>query len=93
MPSKETSKPTASPTASPTSTATAKTGEIVTGDIDFSGKIDVTDLTTLSLYLLGDKDLSEDAPKAADTDGDGKVALTDLATLRQYISKKITKFR
>ncbi|MBP0977423.1 MAG: 1,4-beta-glucanase [Oscillospiraceae bacterium] len=86
-----TSKPTASPTASPTSTATAKTGEIVTGDIDFSGKIDVTDLTTLSLYLLGDKDLSEDALKAADTDGDGKVALTDLATLRQYISKKITK--
>ena len=80
-----------SPTASPTSTATAKTGEIVTGDIDFSGKIDVTDLTTLSLYLLGDKDLSEDALKAADTDGDGKVALTDLATLRQYISKKITK--
>ncbi|MBR6922995.1 MAG: 1,4-beta-glucanase [Oscillospiraceae bacterium] len=95
----ETAKPTAEPTESATPTAaptsepspTAKTGEIVTGDIDFSGKIDVTDLTTLSLYLLGDKDLSEDALKAADTDGDGKVALTDLATLRQYISKKITK--
>ncbi|MBP0961470.1 MAG: hypothetical protein J5864_04940 [Oscillospiraceae bacterium] len=87
----ESASPTSKPTASPTSTATAKTGEIIIGDLDFSGNIDVTDLTTLSLYLLGDKNLSDDALKAADTDGDGKVALTDLATLRQYISKKITK--
>ena len=62
------------------------------GDIDGSGNIDVTDLTTLSLYLLGDKDLSEDAQKAADVDSDGAVTLADLARLQQYLSKKITSF-
>ena len=61
------------------------------GDLDASGTIDVTDLTILSLYLLGDQKLSDEALKAADTDGDGSIALTDLATLRQFISKKITK--
>ncbi len=61
------------------------------GDIDASGTIDVTDLTILSLYLLGDQKLSDEALKAADTDGDGSIALTDLATLRQFISKKIDK--
>ncbi|MBQ5988182.1 MAG: dockerin type I repeat-containing protein, partial [Oscillospiraceae bacterium] len=63
------------------------------GDIDGSGNIDVTDLTELSLYLLGDKDLSEDAQKAADVDFDDAVTLADLARLQQYLSKKIDSLR
>ena len=62
------------------------------GDINSDGKIDTTDLTELSLALIGDKDLTEDQKKAADLDKDGKAALSDLARMRQYISKIITSF-
>ena len=59
------------------------------GDLDFSGMIDVTDLTEVSLALLGDRNLTDDQLKAADVDGDGTLSLADLAKLRQYLSKKI----
>ena len=45
----------------------------------------------MSLYLVGDKKLTDDSLRAADTDGDGSVKLTDLAKLRQYLSKIIDK--
>ena len=65
------------------------TEKIMIGDIFLDEKIDVTDLTELSLALLGDRNLSENQKKAADVDGDGEVTLADLAMLRQYLSKKI----
>ena len=63
------------------------------GDINLNGTIDVTDLTELSLVLIGDKELSVEGQKAADVDGDGAVTLADLARLQQYISKKIDSLR
>jgi len=63
----------------------------VSGDINSDGKTDLTDLSELSLALVGDKVLTESQQKAADVDGDGEVKLTDLAKLRQYISKVIDK--
>ena len=59
------------------------------GDINSDGKADLTDITELSLYLIGDKDLTEDQLAAADVDGDDEVKLTDLAKFRQYLSKQI----
>ena len=59
------------------------------GDLDSSGTIDVTDLTEVSLALLGDRNLTDNQLKAADVDGDGTLSLADLAKLRQYLSKKI----
>ena len=61
------------------------------GDLNSDQTIDVTDLTELSLALLGDKELTEDQQKAADIDGDGSVTLADLARLQQFLSKKIDK--
>jgi len=61
----------------------------VSGDIDGSGTIDVTDFTEVSLALLGDRDLTDEQQKAADVDGDGSLSLADLAKIRQYLSKKI----
>ena len=61
------------------------------GDVNVDSTIDVTDLTALSLALLGDMDLTADQQKAADLDGDGAVTLADLARLQQYLSKKIDK--
>jgi len=59
------------------------------GDIDGSKTIDVSDITELSLALIGDKELTAAQRTAADIDGDGAVTLADLARLRQYLSKKI----
>ncbi|WP_044975358.1 dockerin type I repeat-containing protein [Ruminococcus sp. HUN007] len=64
---------------------------VIVGDVDCNTLIDVTDLTDLSLALIGDKELTEDQQKAADIDGDGSVTLADLARLQQYLSKKIDK--
>ena len=63
------------------------------GDVDLNGTIDVTDLTDISLALLGDKELKADQQKAADIDGDGAVTLADLARLQQYLSKKVDSLR
>ena len=76
-------------TASASDGPSSNTGSVKTGDITLDGKIDITDLSYLSLYLIGDRKLDGDALKAADTDHDGKVLLADLATLRQFLSKII----
>ena len=57
------------------------------GDIDGNGVTDLTDLSWLSLYLIGDKDLSGYQIFAADVTGDGIVDIRDLPTLKQYICK------
>ncbi len=62
------------------------------GDIYSDGIIDLSDLSTLSLFLVGDTDLEGSQKKAADVDGDSEITLADLARLQQYLSKKITSF-
>jgi len=63
--------------------------DVLSGDTDNNGVIDLTDLTDLSLALLDDKELTEDQKLASDVDDDGEVTLADLARLQQYLSKKI----
>lgn len=63
--------------------------ESLLGDINCDGKTDITDLTELSLALVGDTALTEQQKKAADVDGDGDVKLADLAKYKQYLSKQI----
>ena len=60
-------------------------------DINDDGKSDVTDLSMLSLYLIGDLTLNDNQLITADIDSDGTVTLADLARLQQYLSKKIDK--
>ncbi|MBR6837741.1 MAG: dockerin type I repeat-containing protein [Oscillospiraceae bacterium] len=62
----------------------------ITGDISDDGRVDVTDLTMISLALLGDLNLTDAQSQAADVNHDGKVDLADLATMRQFLSKKIS---
>ena len=61
------------------------------GDLDGNDNIDVTDLTMVSLYLIGDQEFTDEQKKAADVTGDGNTDLADLARLRQFLSKKIDK--
>ncbi|MBR6598933.1 MAG: endo-1,4-beta-xylanase, partial [Oscillospiraceae bacterium] len=57
------------------------------GDINGDGDIDLSDLTLISIYLLGDKDLTADQKLAANVSYDSSVDVADLALLKQYISK------
>lgn len=58
------------------------------GDIDGNGVTDLTDLSYLSLYLLGAKELiGLPQQNAADVTGDSMIDISDLATLKQYVSK------
>ncbi|MBR6835294.1 MAG: glycoside hydrolase family 9 protein, partial [Oscillospiraceae bacterium] len=88
-----TDKPTEQPTDKPTADPTATTAPKVTkGDIDNNGVVDITDVSLLSLYLIGDKKLDDAALKAADVDSDGEVRLTDAARMLQFLSKNINSF-
>lgn len=71
--------------------ASVHSAGILTGDVDNSGIVDLSDLTELSAYLLKDKDFSENQLKAADTNHDEEVTVSDLARLKQYITNEITE--
>ncbi|MDO5558988.1 MAG: leucine-rich repeat protein [Oscillospiraceae bacterium] len=58
------------------------------GDMDLNGTIDMSDLTTLSLHLIGDCDMHPEALINADVTADGMVNLADLSMLKQYIMKE-----
>ena len=64
---------------------------IVYGDLNGDGKADVTDITLLSLHLIGDSEITDvSVLEAAYVQNDGAVNLSDLAVLRQFLSKKIS---
>jgi len=68
-------------------------GELAIGDINGDNIVDMTDLSDLSLTLLGDKTLTDAQLKSADINDNGEADLSDLARLRQYLSKVITSLR
>ena len=51
--------------------------------------VDTTDLTLLSLCLLGDVTLDDAQIDHADFDGDGVFHIADVAELMRFLSKKI----
>jgi len=69
-----------------------KEPKIMYGDVTGDAKVDISDLTTLSLALLGDCTLTGDKLTAADVTGDDKIDIADLAHLKQYIMKDNVKF-
>lgn len=67
----------------------AETRQLITGDVDGNGVVDITDLTQISLAVVGDITLSDEQVTAADINRNGEADLADLARLRQYVSKVI----
>ncbi len=59
--------------------------ETITGDIDDSKIVDLSDLTSLSLYLLKELKYSEQQKNLSDLNADGLIDLTDLAMLKQFV--------
>ena len=79
-------------TTNPVTTENTTPEKEMLGDVNLDGKIDVTDLSTLSIILADNKPVSGMQKKNADVDRDGNVYLSDLARIRQYLSKIIEKF-
>ena len=57
-------------------------GPVVPGDVDGSGKVNVSDVTVLINMILGIVDKNE---QAADINGDGKVNVSDVTALINII--------
>ena len=76
---------------SPSAEVTPGTDDIIYGDVDCSGEVDLTDLSTLSLFLMKETTLEGAAYEAADTSYDGEINSADLARLKQYVSKRNVK--
>ena len=58
--------------------------EVIRGDVNGDGKIDMSDVTYLVQYILGNpaEDFNADA---ADVNGDDKIGMPDVMFLVQYI--------
>ncbi|MBE6841814.1 MAG: hypothetical protein E7510_03155 [Ruminococcus sp.] len=65
-----------------------KTQQLMYGDINGDGARDLTDLSLLSLHLVGDQDFTDEQVALADVMYDGKVNIADLAHFKQYINKE-----
>lgn len=63
------------------------TEEIFYGDLNDDGNADLTDLSLLSLYLIGVKNFDQSKIKAADIDRNGNTDIIDLAYFKQFICK------
>ena len=77
------------PVTEPSGNPSDEPGSVNYGDVNGDGKVDVTDLSVLAIYLADGAGIADSNMKAADVDGSGKVNLGDLARLRQYLSKII----
>ncbi len=55
------------------------------GDVNRDGSTDITDMTKLSLYLIGDVELYY--PHVVDMNKDGEVNIADLSTFKVYVTK------
>ncbi|MDO5559599.1 MAG: glycoside hydrolase family 9 protein [Oscillospiraceae bacterium] len=81
--------PVTTPAVTTTPEVTTIKPDNIYGDVDLNGVVEITDLTTLSQYLLNDiKNLSDQAMINADVTGDNGVDLADLMHLKQYIGKE-----
>ena len=65
---------------------------LMLGDVDDSGTVDVEDAYIIRRYLNGDETFTAEQKQAADVNGDGKVTSADITLIRQYIVRIITVF-
>ena len=72
-------------------TVTEKPVTIIRGDVDFDGKVDLSDLLMIQKYIAKMIALSEDQLKAGDVTDDGKVDVSDVLKIQNYLAKKIAE--
>ena len=82
---------TAAPATTPAVSETQPTTDYEYGDINRDKVVEMTDLTLLSQYLLGDIKLDPQQILLADVNGDGGTDIADLSHFKQYILKEPVK--
>lgn len=69
---------TAKPTDPPTPT------EVLIGDVDLDGKVNVVDATFIQRYLVEEASLTNTTSKAADVNNDGSINIKDVTAIQYY---------
>lgn len=84
---------TADPTEPLTETQPAtQTADIIKGDVDGSGEINILDVIKLNRYLLGSDNLTPAQKTAADVDGNNEIDSNDSLMLMKYVVELIDNF-
>ena len=63
--------------------------DILIGDVNADGKIDITDATMIQKAVAELIELTDEQKKAADTNADGKVDITDATMIQKYVAELI----
>ena len=66
--------------------------QVVIGDVNLDGKLDIRDVLAIQRHVSEYKLLSGDALLAADTNGDGKVNIDDATYLQMYLAEYDVEF-
>ena len=72
------------------STTETSVKEIVYGDADLSGNVDIIDVLVLNQYLIGIEELNEDGQANADVNRDGNLADDDAMNILKSLVKLVT---
>ncbi|MEE3343174.1 MAG: Ig-like domain-containing protein [Bacilli bacterium] len=59
---------------------------IITGDINYDGLVDIKDIYVLSNYLIEDNNLDDYQKKAIDLNNDSNIKINDLTLLEEYLN-------
>ena len=68
-------------------TVTATSKQIICGDANLDGEVDIRDVTAIQRHLAGFKTLTGEALANADTNGDGVVTIEDATHLQMYFAE------
>lgn len=66
---------------------TEPTGDVMYGDVNTDGEVDILDVIAVNKYLLGSVDLSKQAQKNADVNNDNKIDPTDSLNILKRVVK------
>ncbi|MBR7038886.1 MAG: dockerin type I repeat-containing protein, partial [Oscillospiraceae bacterium] len=90
-----TEAPTETPTETPTEAPTDPSvpSNVMKGDVDLSGVVDIMDVIAINKALLGGLSLTDEQSDAADVDFNGGPDTTDALMILKYVVKLITEFK
>ena len=65
-------------------------GDVLPGDVNCNGKVQINDVVLLNRYLAKTAEVSEQGLKNAECDGDGKISQNDATAIKEYLARLIT---
>ena len=65
--------------------------ELLAGDVNSDGKVDISDATAIQRYLTRMVTLTTAERNAADTNGDGTISISDATQIQKYLAQIVTR--